>query len=170
MIFRCPAAPDPARRSKIDTFNKTRTRQHKQPEDHIARTRGHTGPSCNNTKGISKDNTLLKPYFTSVDATRHTEGKAVLNVVVAAASAAAAVVVVAVRQTDAQNGCLVGGWVDWLRRRRKKKKNGGGGDADVDDGEDFPNSIYTNSRSTASAADTGNNNNDNNNNDDNKTQ
>ena len=111
MIFRSPAAPDPARRSKIDTFNKTRTRQHKQPEDHIARTRGHTGPSCNNTKGISKDNILLKPYFTSVDATRHTEGKAVLNVVVAAASAAAAVVVVAVRQTDAQNGCLVGGWV-----------------------------------------------------------
>ena len=44
----------------------------------------------------------------------------------------------------------------WLRRRRKKKKNGGGGgDADVDDGEDFPNSIYTNSRSTASAAATG---------------
>ena len=114
MIFRSPAAPDPARRSKIDTFNKTRTRQHKQPEDHIARTRGHTGPSCNNTKGISKDKTLLKPYFTSVDATRHTEGKAVLNAVVAAASAAAAaaaVVVVAVRQTDAQNGCLVGGLV-----------------------------------------------------------
>ena len=32
---------------------------------------------------------------------------------------------------------------------------GGGGDADVDDGEGFPNSIYTNSRSTASAAATG---------------
>ena len=60
MIFRSPAAPDPARRSKIDTFNKARTRQHKQPEDHIARTRGHTGPSCNNTKGISKDNTKLE--------------------------------------------------------------------------------------------------------------
>ena len=45
----------------------------------------------------------------------------------------------------------------WLRRRRRrKKKNGGGGDADVDDGEGFPNSIYTNSRSTASAAATGN--------------
>ena len=101
-----------------------------------------------------KRNNIHSPG-TSVDATRHTEGKAVLNVVVAAASAAAAVVVVAVRQTDAQNGCLVGGWVGWLRRRRKKKKNGGGGDADVDDGEGFPNSIYTNSRSTASAAATG---------------
>ena len=38
----------------------------------------------------------------------------------------------------------------------QKKKNGGGGDADVDDVEDFPNSIYTSSRSTASAAATGN--------------
>ena len=28
-------------------------------------------------------------------------------------------------------------------------RRGGGGDADVDDGEDFPNSMYTNSRSTA---------------------
>ena len=42
----------------------------------------------------------------------------------------------------------------WLQ---KKKKNGGGGDADVDDGEGFPDSIYTNSRSTASAAATGSN-------------
>ena len=57
-----------------------------------------------------KRNNIHSPG-TSVDATRHTEGKAVLNVVVAAASAAAAVVVVAVRQTDAQNGCLVGGLV-----------------------------------------------------------
>ena len=57
-----------------------------------------------------KRNNIHSPG-TSVDATRHTEGKAVLNVVVAAASAAAAAVVVAVRQTDAQNGCLVGGWV-----------------------------------------------------------
>ena len=33
---------------------------------------------------------------------------------------------------------------------------GSGGDADGDGGEEFPNSIYTNSRSTASAAATGN--------------
>ena len=47
----------------------------------------------------------------------------------------------------------------WLqkkkKKKKKKKKNGGGGDADVDDGEHFPNSIHTNSRSTAAAAATG---------------
>ena len=41
----------------------------------------------------------------------------------------------------------------WLqkKKKKKKKKNGGGGDADVDDGEDVPNSVYTNSRLTVSA-------------------
>ena len=46
-------------------------------------------------------------------------------------------------------------WLQKKKKKKKKKKNGGGGDADVDDGEGFPDSIYTNSRSTASAAATG---------------
>ena len=95
MIFSTPAAPDPARRSKIDTFNNMKA-------NNIIFSLNHISPKRNN----------IHSPGTSVDATRHTEGKAVLNVVVAAASAAAAaVVVVAVRQTDAQNGCLVGGLV-----------------------------------------------------------
>ena len=157
MVFRSPAAPDPARRSKIDTFNKTRTRQHKQPEDHIARTRGHTGPSCNNTKGISKDSTKLE--WSSSDWALAGHERSCLLVVLPVIYLACASHLCCCLP-DRRPKWLLGGWVGWLRRRRKKKKkNGGGGDADVDDGEDFPNSIYTNSRSTASAAATGSGNN-----------